>query len=132
MDNGQRGPLAASRLLLIEDAAALRQLLRHLLELEGATVDEAGTGREALELVRRQPFDLVLTDLGLPDMPGRAVVARVCAVLQGRTPVAVLSGAGQDELRGALEAGAERVFAKPVDWDDLLAYVVERTVSRVA
>jgi hypothetical protein len=44
----------------------------------------------------------------------------------------VLSGAGQDELRGALEAGAERVFAKPVDWDDLLAYVVERTVSRVA
>jgi DNA-binding response OmpR family regulator len=124
--------LAGARLLLVEDAPALRQVLRMLLECEGARVMEAETGRDALDLVRREPFDLVLTDLGLPDMPGEALIEQVQEAAQGRTPVAVLSGADPDQIEAALNAGAERAFRKPFDWDDLLAYVSRRTMCRVA
>jgi two-component system CheB/CheR fusion protein len=126
------GRLAGTRLLLIEDSPRLRQTIRVLLEIEGAVVVETGTGREALDLVRRLPFDLALTDLGLPDMPGRTVIAQIRALTQSRLPVAVLSGAHRDDLAEAVEAGAERAFSKPIDWDALVTYLARRTVPRVA
>jgi DNA-binding response OmpR family regulator len=124
--------LAGARLLLIEDAFMLRKTIRLMLELEGATVVEAGTAREGLEMVRRHPFDLVLTDLGLPDMAGPAVIVQIRAASQGRTPVAVLSGAHEDRLVEAVDAGADCAFAKPVDWEVLVAYLAVRTISRTA
>jgi DNA-binding response OmpR family regulator len=117
---GRGDRLCGVRLLLIEDSRTLRQAIRDLLEMEGATVIEAGTGREALELVRAQLFDLVLTDLGLPDMTGGQIVPQIRALMPGRTPIAVLSGAGTEQLAAALRAGADWAFAKPVEWDDLV------------
>lgn len=71
----------------------------------------------------------MLTDLGLPDMPGEAVIARVRAVSRGRTPVAVVSGSDPGRLAHALQVGAERAFAKPVDWEDLVRYLIRRTAG---
>lgn len=121
--------LSGVRLLLVEDAARLRQVVRSMLESEGATVFEAGTGREALALVQTQSFDLVLTDLGLPDMPGADVISSIRAVTQGGTPVAVLSGAAPDDLARALRVGADRVFAKPFAWNELVRYLTRRAGS---
>lgn len=120
-------PLAGIHVLVVEDTASIRQILRTMLETEGATVVEASTGREALDLARAEAFDVALTDLGLPDMSGEAVIADVRAVSRGRTRVAVVSGAHPDDLAHALEAGAERAFAKPVEWDDLVRYVAGGT-----
>jgi DNA-binding response OmpR family regulator len=131
-DMRRAGRLVGARLLLVEDTHTVRQALRTMLELEGATVMEAGTGREAFDLMAREAFDLVLTDLGLPDIPGADVIAQVRLASEGRTAVAVLSGADPQQLAAALEAGAERAFRKPFDWDDLLAYIARRTVRRVA
>jgi DNA-binding response OmpR family regulator len=113
-------------LLVDQDVDLLRQLLRWRLEAEGATVVEAATGGEALELAGTQPFDLVLTDLGLPDVSGEAVITGVRSLSQGRTPVAVFSGAPAADLAHALELGAERVFTKPSDLDNLIRYLLGR------
>ncbi|MBI1737581.1 MAG: response regulator [Candidatus Rokubacteria bacterium] len=114
------------RILVVEDVPAVRKLMVSLLALEGATVVEACTGREACERVREAAFDVALTDLGLPDIPGEAVVAYVRASSGGRTPVAVLSGANEADLARALALGAERAFAKPIDWEELLAYLTRQ------
>jgi CheY-like chemotaxis protein len=119
--------LAGMRILVVEDVAAVRRLIASLLALEGAMVVEACTGRQACELAREGHFDVALTDLGLPDMPGEAVVAYVRAQSGGRTPVAVLSGANEADLARALTLGAERVFAKPIDWEELLAYLTRQS-----
>jgi two-component system KDP operon response regulator KdpE len=116
MNAGSADRLSGVRLLVVEDVDLLRQLLRWRLEAEGATVVEAATGGEALELAGTQPFDLVLTDLGLPDVSGEAVITGVRSLSQGRTPVAVFSGAPAADLAHALELGAERVFHGPRRW----------------
>lgn len=123
MRHKSHDPLAGIHVLLVEDTASILQLMRTMLEIEGATVVEASTGREAIDLARAEAFDVALTDLGLPDMSGAAVVADVRAVSRGRTRIAVVSGAHQDDLAYALEAGAERAFAKPVEWNDLVRYM---------
>lgn len=117
------GPLSGLRVLVVEDADVVRQVTRWTLEAEGATVVEAQDGREAFELAATQSFDVVLTDLGLPDMSGAVVVTGIRSATHGRTPVAVVSGACQEDLAHALAAGAERAFAKPVDLDDLVGYL---------
>jgi len=130
MSGKPRYRLQGMRLLVVEDAAAVRTLIRSLLEMEGATVVEARTGREACEIAETQTFDVALTDLGLPDVSGEAVIARIRAVSQGCTPVAVVSGAPENDLAHALEVGAERTFAKPLDWDDLIGYLVRQSGTR--
>lgn len=118
--------LSGLRILVVEDVAAVRKLIGSLLALEGATVVEACSGRQACELARDTEFDVALTDLGLPDMPGEAVLAYVRAQSAGRTPVAVLSGANETDLARAQALGADRVFAKPIDWEELLAYLTRQ------
>jgi DNA-binding response OmpR family regulator len=101
--------------------------MRSFLELEGALVLEAGTGREAVELARGGTFDIVLTDLGLPDVSGEAVITHIRATSHDRTAVAVLSGAGEHELARAMELGADRIFTKPLEWEDLVCYLERRS-----
>lgn len=111
------------RVLVVDDVSELRQVIRWMLEVEGATVLEARDGREALRLAQTEPVDVALTDLGLPDMSGEDIVAGLRSLSQGRIPVAVISGAGRAALEHALEVGAERAFPKPVDRDDLVRYL---------
>jgi DNA-binding NtrC family response regulator len=132
MNPRARNRLSGLRVLVVEDDATLRQLVRAMLEPEGATVSEAGTGREALAAAAAQAFDVALTDLGLPDMPGATLIAGIHAATSGRTSVAVVSGAAPDDLAHAVHVGAERAFAKPVDWDDLLRYLAHRRQAAMA
>ena len=65
------GPTSQRRVLVVEDDASIRELLRLHLDLAGFTIDEAGEGRSALERARATPFDLVLLDVMLPGDPQR-------------------------------------------------------------
>lgn len=127
MSPGTHDRLSGVRILVVEDVATVRQVIRRILDTEGATVVEAGTGREAVELAATQMFDAVLTDLGLPDMSGEAVITGIRAASPVRTPVAVVSGANEKDLAHALEVGAERAFTEPVDSDDLVQYLARTT-----
>ena len=67
------GPTPQRRVLVVEDDASIRELLRLHLDLAGFTIDEAGEGRSALERARATPFDFVLLDVMLPGLDGVSV-----------------------------------------------------------
>ncbi len=108
------------RVLVIDDEPQIRRALRVALTAEGYSVDLAETGDQGLDQVASSPPDLVILDLGLPDMDGAEVCARLrewCAV-----PVIVLSvrDAEKDKVR-ALDRGADDYLVKPFGIAELLA-----------
>ena len=107
-------------ILIVEDHEDAREALRALLELEGHRVDAAGNGSHAIELVRAQPPDIALIDIGLPEVDGYEV-ARQIRALAPRCPYLIaLTGYGQPEdVKRALEAGFDAHLLKPVDPDAL-------------
>ena len=117
------GRLARMRVLVIEDVADIREVFVMLLRSEGAHVTSVGTGREAAEIVGQHQFDVVLTDLGLPDIPGEVLVRQMASSTHGRLRIAVITGYGEPYLSRARQAGAEAVFTKPVEWTHVLDYL---------
>jgi CheY-like chemotaxis protein len=115
--------LRGLRILVIEDAQDIREVFTLLLRAEGADVDSAANGREATELVAQQRFDVVLSDLGLPDIPGDVLIRELRARSGRATRVMVVTGYGEPFLTRARQAGADVVFTKPVEWSRILEYI---------
>src|SRR5438093_1034358 len=90
---------------------------------EGADVASAANGREATDLVAAQRFDVVLSDLGLPDIPGDVLIRELRARSGRATRVVVVTGYGEPFLARARQAGADVVFTKPVEWSRILEYL---------
>ena len=111
------------RVLVVEDEPGLRSYLVPLLEREGFTVDAFGTGGEALASVRDRRPDLVLLDVGLPDLSGLDV-CREIRRLPDYVPVVMLTGldSSEDELRG-FDAKADDYVTKPVVPELLVARI---------
>jgi two-component system KDP operon response regulator KdpE len=119
-------------LLLVEDDEGLRKALALTLRARGHQVAEAGTGAQALDLLGRKRVEVVILDLGLPDLDGTEVLRRLRTTSE--VPVIVLS-ARRDEIDKvrALDAGADDYVSKPFGVDELLARVraaVRRTSNR--
>ncbi|TFV70757.1 response regulator transcription factor [Blastococcus sp. CT_GayMR19] len=109
-----------SRVLVIDDDPQLLRALRITLRAAGHEVDTAPDGRTALHQAAALPPDLILLDLGLPDLDGTEVLAGLRPSYTG--PVLVLSARAdsQDKVR-ALDAGADDYVTKPCDMSELLA-----------
>ncbi|MCW2754750.1 MAG: response regulator [Marmoricola sp.] len=106
--------------LVVDDEPQLLRALRINLRARGYDVQAAATGSDALKLAATHPPDIVLLDLGLPDMDGTEVVAG----LRGWTdvPILVLSGrTDSGDKVDALDAGADDYVTKPFGMDELLA-----------
>src|SRR2546423_10461099 len=112
--------LQGMRILLVEDAPDIREVFTVLLRVEGADVAAAASGREAAELANRRDFDVVLSDLGLPDIPGDVLIRQILAGARRRTRVPVATGYGEPYLSRARQAGAEGAFSKPGAWGRIL------------
>jgi two-component system CheB/CheR fusion protein len=106
--------------LLIEDVSDIREVFAILLRSEGADVIATGSGREGAEIARSGRFDVVLSDLGLPDIAGDALIRQIRAVSAAGTRVIVITGYGEPYLTRARQAGADAVFTKPVEWTRIL------------
>lgn len=104
-------------MLVVEDRTDLRELFVALLVADGACVAQAGTGGEAVALACTQPFDVVLSDLGLPDVPGDLLVRQLVTTSVPSPVVVVISGEDEPQLAQARAAGAHAVFRKPVEWE---------------
>ncbi len=108
------------QILLVDDDISLRESLAEQLELhEEFGTEQAGDAATALELVKREHFDMVLLDIGLPDMDGR----EVCKLMRRngfKTPIIMLTGA--DTILG-LESGANDYIVKPFRLGVLLARI---------
>jgi two-component system, chemotaxis family, CheB/CheR fusion protein len=109
--------------LVVEDAPDIRDVFTVLLRAEGAEVVATEGGREAAELVGERRFDVVLTDLGLPDIPGDVLIRQILASSKGRTRVIAVTGYGEPFVSRARQAGADVVFTKPVEWTRILDYI---------
>ncbi len=116
--------IAQPRALVVEDAAALCELLCRALERAGLVVSAAMDGRQALKLFRERQVDLAVTDLNMPEMDGLALI-RALTSLQPSARIIVVTGAerGSDQARSL---GARAVLKKPVTPADLV-----QTVQRV-
>jgi DNA-binding NtrC family response regulator len=117
--------MATGRILLVEDRDSLRRLLARALADDGYEVAAASTGGDAVRLLGERPFDLVLTDLKLPDRSGLEVLA-ASRQSQPRVPVVVLTGYGS--IGAAVEAmklGAHDFLEKPLELPDLARLVAK-------
>jgi two-component system, OmpR family, KDP operon response regulator KdpE len=113
--------------LIVDDEAQILRTLEINLRARGYTVYTADDGASALHEAGRTPMDVIILDLGLPDLDGVEVIRR----LRGwtPTPVIVLSARhGSDDKVGALDAGADDYITKPFGLEELLARV--RAVTR--
>jgi two-component system, OmpR family, KDP operon response regulator KdpE len=109
-----------SKILVIEDEAPLRRALRIFLEAHDYAVVLAASGREGLDLAAREHPDVVILDLGLPDMDG----VSVAAALRGwsTVPIVVLSARDAEPVKvAALDAGADDYVTKPFAMNEFLA-----------
>ncbi|HLO68558.1 MAG TPA: response regulator [Holophaga sp.] len=110
------------QILIIEDELALRRFLVPTLEGQGYRVEVAGTGAEGLAQAGAHNPDLVLLDLGLPDMDGLEVLRQVRA--WSRKPILILSARHQEEAKvAALDLGADDYLTKPFGAAELLARI---------
>jgi two-component system KDP operon response regulator KdpE len=115
------------RVLVVDDEVAIQRFLRVALNGEGFIVLEAATGQDALVALTLERPDLVLLDLGLPDMDGVEVTRRLREWSQ--VPVIILSVREQETDKiAALDAGADDYLTKPFGVGELLARI--RTVLR--
>jgi two-component system KDP operon response regulator KdpE len=106
--------------LIVEDDETARTAIAGNLRARGHEVDEAGDVREALRLWDCRRPDLILLDLGLPDLDGQAVIRRVRR--EATTPIIVVSARGREEDRvAALDAGADDYLTKPFGLSELHA-----------
>ena len=111
-----------SRILLVDDEVAIQRAVGPLLRSRGYDVDIAGTGADALRIVTEQPPDLVVLDLGLPDIQGTEVCRRIRARVA--TPIIILSARGAEADKvNALDLGADDYVTKPFGPEELLARI---------
>lgn len=113
---------SGARVLVVDDEPAILRAVRSVLSGHGFQVDTAENAAEALERYSRRHPDLVLLDLGLPDLDGLEVIRRIREEVS--TPIIVLSvrGAERDKV-AALDLGADDYLTKPFGVDELLARV---------
>jgi CheY-like chemotaxis protein len=119
----EAGPaLRPGRVLIVDDQWSMRRVLELSLTARGYEVDGAATGMSALERARQRPPDLMILDLGLPDMDGLQVIAGVRAF--SAVPILVISArdAGAAEVR-ARAAGADDYLTKPFEIGQLVGRV---------
>jgi len=109
-------------ILIVEDYDDVRGMMKVLLESENFHVLEAGSGSEALEVIKKQRPDAILMDLALPGFDGFETIRRVRAFDGFRNiPIIVLTAyTAASTYETALSAGSNYFMAKPIDFDDLL------------
>jgi adenylate cyclase len=107
----------SSRILIVDDTEATRELLARRLEREGHHIVEVANGRAALDRVALEIFDLILLDMMMPDLNGYEVLTQLKADVRFRhIPVIVISALDEiDSVVRCIEAGAEDYLSKPFD-----------------
>lgn len=118
----------AERILVVDDEQIIRESLSFVLRKEGYVVEESTNGKDALERQEKNPFDIVITDIEMPEMRGMDLLEQITR----RTPqtfVIIITAFGSLETAvQALRKGAYDYIIKPLDFDDLL-YRVRKLIN---
>lgn len=113
-----------AKILIIDDEASVRTLLRTVLEEDGHSVVDAENGRHGLELYKQQPVDLVITDILMPEMSGLDLILELTRVFLNVKVIAITGATGeQNGLHTARLLGARHTLRKPFSVTQLLSAV---------
>lgn len=122
MESGASDPI---RILVVDDDAGVRQVLRSMLVPAGYDVELAVNGRQAIEKLKGEPCDLVITDLVMPEQEGIETIKQLRRDFPEVKIIAISGAFGGDYLRIAGFLGAHRTMAKPVRMETVLRVVAE-------
>ncbi|MGG6264469.1 PAS domain-containing hybrid sensor histidine kinase/response regulator [Leptolyngbya sp. AN03gr2] len=124
---GSTGALAGLQILIVDDDRDNLDLLRFLLQADGAIVTALTSPQAALDRIAQTPSDLIISDVGMPQMSGYELIRRVRALPQGsRIPALALTAFARTEDQAeALQAGFQRYVTKPVDPIELLSTLLQ-------
>lgn len=111
------------KILVVDDEPAIRKLLRVGLTVEGYTIVEATSARDAMEKVKSEQPDLIVLDLGLPDMPGHELLAKWRNDLLDLPIIILSSRTDESGIVKSLELGADDYVTKPFGTKELLARI---------
>jgi two-component system CheB/CheR fusion protein len=128
---GTTGALRSKFILVVDDSYESMEMMGRLLEMEGAFVDLAKSGAEALELANKKRFDLIVSDISMPAMDGYELLSELRKLPQmADVPAVALTGYGRtvDIERAHAEGFAEHL-TKPIDIDRLLVIVRRLTLE---
>ena len=122
-----------ANLLLIEDMKGVRESLTMVLEMAGHNITTAGTGAEGIQAAQQQNFELVITDILMPEVDGSEVILELKQNSASNVPVLGMSGGGsmvsaKEALRLADEY-ADEVMQKPFSRDEILSAVDRLTAA---
>jgi len=103
------------RIVLAEDNDILRKSLSFFLESKGYEVDQFSDGKEALEAIETNNYDLVLTDINMPGISGMEITQYIRQRIQSDIPVIILTSSGVEQTElDSFDIGANEFIAKPV------------------
>ncbi len=123
----------AARVLVVDDSAQIRNLLRAVLEKEGYGVEEAGDGKHALAVLKGCSPDVVITDLVMPETEGIELIQLMRAIDRELKIIAMSGAVGHGSyLEAASVLGADATMSKPIAMDSLLAQVKRLSGERIA
>jgi PAS domain S-box-containing protein len=129
----QRPDLTGAEILIVDDEPDCLDIVRLILEKQGASVTAASSGAAALELLQTRTFHALVSDIGMPEMDGYTFIAalrRLPSHQGGQLPaIALTAFARTEDRRKAMTAGFDTFISKPVDQGELLAAIF-RSVSR--
>jgi two-component system KDP operon response regulator KdpE len=117
---GDRLTTDRATILIVEDEPPIRRFLRTTLSAQDYRIVEAATGAEGLSLLRHEKPDLIILDLGLPDLDGLEVIRRI----RGQSPVPIVILSSRDDEKGkvaAFDEGADDYVTKPFGVEELMA-----------
>jgi PAS domain S-box-containing protein len=122
---GATGALNNKFILVVDDSSETTEMLGKLLQLEGAFVELARSGAEALEIAGRKNFDLVVSDISMPEMDGYQLLQKLRELpSMANVPAVALTGYGRGaDVDRALDEGFAEHLTKPLDLDQLLQIV---------
>jgi len=120
----------AVRCLVVDDEPRLRRVLVRLLEGEGFTCSEAGSGTEALEMMHHEPVPLVISDLRMPQMDGVTLLREILARWPDTAVIVVTAVAEVESAVACLQLGALDYVAKPFHLDEVRARVMQALDKR--
>src|ERR687893_258712 len=118
-----------SKLLIVDDEQGMRQLLSIVFGREGHEVRVAENGRRALELLREEPADLIVSDVKMPDMGGIELLRAAREMLPEVAVVMMTAFATVDTAREAFKLGADDFIQKPFDIEEM-KILVRRALER--
>lgn len=123
--------LKGVHILLAEDNAISQKVMRHTVQQQGATIDIAGNGLEAITMLDRGGYDVMLMDMQMPEMNGYEATRHVRRELQNNIPIIAMTASTQKhEIDRCLQAGCNAFISKPFDPAELYVRIMELVTTK--